>query len=198
MQSKLYIACRTFISPPSKTPYILTLFSTISAISSAVDMYHYSLPGGHHATNTVLAWLSALSLATTTGILVVCLSYPMIDVPPSPMVAPLGSKPSNLYSSPEDNVTLWNWMTFNYIDPILDRAGEGTLNEEDVWDLPPGFKHSNLFRKYLRVMEDKPQMSLVWFLLRSNSQDLLIDLALKTWTSVIGECCGSRFMLSFY
>jgi hypothetical protein len=110
----------------------------------------------------------------------------MMDVLPSPTVAHIGSRPSHLYSSPEDAVSLWDWMTFNYIGPILDRAGEGTLNEEDVWDLPPGFKHSNLFRKYLKVMEESPKMSLVWFLLRSNSQDLIIDLSLKLYTSVIG------------
>lgn len=81
-------------------------------------------------------------------------------------------------------------MTFDYIKPLLDRAGEGTLNEEDVWDLPPGFKHANLFGKYLRVTEkDKKEgkkTSLVWFLLSSNSQDLIIDISLKTWNAVIG------------
>lgn len=136
--------------------------------------------------SSLLAALSAISLVISLVILAVCLSYPMIDVLPSPTVAHIGSHPSHLYSSPEDAVNLWNWMTFDYINPILDRAGEGTLNEEDVWDLPPGFKHSNLFRKYLKVMEENPKMSLVWFLLRSNSQDLIIDISLKLYTSVIG------------
>lgn len=165
-------------------------------IASALDVYHYSLPGPihqTHTTNIVLAWLSGITLAISGGILAVCLSYPMTDVLPSPTIAPIGSKPSNLYSSPEDNVTLWNWLTFNYVDPILTRSGEGTLNEEDVWDLPPGFKHSNLFNKYLKVMDENPNMSLVWFLLRSNSQDLIIDLMLKTWTSVIGEVSDSTW-----
>lgn len=159
-------------------------------ISSAIDIYHFSLSGSNrhvHTTNTLLAWLSAITFSTSGAILALCLSYPMTDVPPSPNIAPLGSRPSHLYSSPEDNVTLWNWLTFNYVGPILSRSGEGTLNEEDVWDLPPGFKHSNLFNKYLKVMDENPKMSLVWFLLTSNAQDLIIDLLLKTWTSVIGK-----------
>ena len=148
--------------------------------------------------------------------------------------------PSNKFSSPEDRVTLWSWLTFSFVEPILDLAvqrshtristepgknstvsltvsqpstwtsrrsvdvttqslgaastlaaetlGEEvhlfpsmpnsppsrmdsptsendpppktieeepslgpkrTLNEEDVWSLPPTFLHRNLFRKYL-------------------------------------------------
>lgn len=97
-------------------------------------------------------------------------------------------------------------MTFNYITPLLDRAGEGTLNEEDVWDLPPGFKHGNLFRKFLRVesehdsevtSKDK-KMSLLWFLIWSNSQDLLIDLGIKTLLAFAGECSHNTPVLLPY
>ncbi|KAF8306061.1 hypothetical protein DL93DRAFT_2150580 [Clavulina sp. PMI_390] len=185
----LLMTCRVLVSLPTKTPYTLTLFATTSLISSAVNLYHETLSRSAptvHPSHPAFTWLSALSLAISIEILAVCLSYPMLDVAPSPRVAPLGSKPSSLYSSPEDNVSLRNWLTFDYIAPILSRSGEGTLNEEDVWDLPPGFKHSNLFRKYLKVMDENPNMSLVWFLLWSNSLDLIIDLSLKTWTSVIG------------
>ena len=93
--------------------------------------------------------------------------------------------PSCNLSSPEDSVTLWNWLTFNFLEPILKLAGQRTLNSEDVWDLPPTFKHENLFRKYLRVQEDHPP-SLLWFLLSSNSLDLIIDILLKLWIAVIG------------
>lgn len=180
------MACRTLLRPPSKTPYILSLVSVTMATSAGIEAYQNFVFGNGHRISSLLAALSALSLATSLVILTVCVSYPMTDVLPSPTVAPLGSRPSHLYSSPEDAVSLWNWMTFNYINPILDRAGEGTLNEEDVWDLPPGFKHSNLFRKYLKVMEKNPKMPLVWFLLQSNSQDLVIDFSLKLYTSVAG------------
>lgn len=180
------MACRTLLRPPTRTPYILLLFSVTTAITAVIEVYHNLLPGLGHQTNPFLVAFSAISLATSVVILMVCLSYPMMDILPSPTVAPLGSRPSCIYSSPEDAVSLWNWMTFNFISPILDRAGEGTLNEEDVWDLPPDFKHANLFGKYLKVVDENPRMSFVWFLLRSNSQDLIIDLSLKLYTSVIG------------
>lgn len=69
------------------------------------------------------------------------------------------------------------------------------MNEEDVWDLPPGFKHANLFRKFLKIeseynKEAKPKdkkMSLLWFLIWSNSQDLLIDLGIKTLLAFAGK-----------
>lgn len=174
---------------PTTTPYGLTLAATLTSVSTFIDCYHYAVPISQ-AHNTLLAFLAGLSLTLSLAILVLTLTYPMQDVLPSPTVAPLWSPPTRSHSSPEDSVTLWNWLTFDYITPLLDRAGTGTLNEEDVWDLPPGFKHANLFGKYLRVTEDEKKRgkktSLVWFLVASNSQDLIIDVALKMWVAVVG------------
>ena len=50
---------------------------------------------------------------------------------------------------PEDNVTLWTWMTFSFVEPIFGVANKRTLNETDVWSLSPYFTHKNLFLKYL-------------------------------------------------
>lgn len=50
---------------------------------------------------------------------------------------------------PEDNVNLWSWCTFSFVDPIFAVANEHTLNEPDVWALSPYFTHKNLFNKYL-------------------------------------------------
>lgn len=50
---------------------------------------------------------------------------------------------------PEDNVDLWTWSTFNFVEPILNMANQRTLNEADVWWLSPFFMHKNLFNKYL-------------------------------------------------
>ena len=44
-------------------------------------------------------------------------------------------------------------MSFSYIEPIFQSAGDHTLNEEDVWTLSPYFKHKNTFPKCLRYFE---------------------------------------------
>ncbi len=50
---------------------------------------------------------------------------------------------------PEDDVTLWSWSTFSFVEPLFSLANARTLNESDVWSLSPYFRHKNLFNKYL-------------------------------------------------
>jgi hypothetical protein len=180
---------RTLVYRPTKSPYWLILFTMISAVSTLLDLYHEVIPASS-SHNVVAASISSLRFIDCLALLTICLSYPMQDIRPGPKVAPADPKttvrPSRAFTSPEDGVTLWNWLTFDYLEPLFRLSGQGTLNDEDVWDLPPGFKHANLFGKYLRVDAAHPQQSLVWFLVTSNSLDLIIDVALKTWISVVG------------
>lgn len=57
--------------------------------------------------------------------------------------------PSVAFSCPEDDVTLWSWFTFSFVEPILDLAKTRTLNDTDVWTLSPFFRHKILFNKCL-------------------------------------------------
>ena len=50
---------------------------------------------------------------------------------------------------PEDNVSLWEWSTFSFVERIFPVAVSRRLEIEDVWALSPYFKHKNLFNKYL-------------------------------------------------
>lgn len=54
---------------------------------------------------------------------------------------------------PEDQVTLWQWCTFSFVEPIFGVAMRRRLELEDVWSLSPFFKHKNLFHKYLEYRE---------------------------------------------
>ena len=56
-------------------------------------------------------------------------------------------------TNPEDAASLWQWMSFSYVEPIFKSAGAHTLEEEDVWTLSPFFKHKNIFHKYLQYFE---------------------------------------------
>lgn len=50
---------------------------------------------------------------------------------------------------PEDATTLWGWMTFGFVEPLIQLAGKRTLTEADVWQLSPFFQHRNIFQKFL-------------------------------------------------
>lgn len=57
--------------------------------------------------------------------------------------------PSDALTCPEDDVTLWEWCTFSFVEPILNLATIHTLNGKDIWTLSPFFRHKNLFKKCL-------------------------------------------------
>jgi len=56
-------------------------------------------------------------------------------------------------TNPEDAASLWQWMSFSYVEPIFKSAGDHTLDEVDVWTLSPFFKHKNIFHKCLQYLE---------------------------------------------
>ncbi|KAJ7459165.1 P-loop containing nucleoside triphosphate hydrolase protein [Mycena galericulata] len=94
--------------------------------------------------------------------------------------------PSVALSCPEDNVNMWEWATFSFVEPIFDLANKGTLNDSDVWSLSPYFKHKNLFNKCLEYRARHPTHSLIRFLLVSNSLDLILDIVLELWGAFVG------------
>ncbi|KAF8583414.1 pleiotropic drug resistance ABC transporter [Ramaria rubella] len=137
----------------------------------------------------VLRLLLTLSLTWIAG------SLPLRNVLPCSYVATEVDIPSNKLSSPEDRASLWTWLTFSFVNPILELAHQQdelnpwvkrTLNEEDVWSLPPTFLHRNLFRKYLAHRKSHPNQSLIGFLLQSNSLDLIIDVSVELWRAFVG------------
>jgi len=91
-------------------------------------------------------------------------------------------------------------------DEDVPRPGEKKmLNGEDVWSLPPTFLHRNLFMKYLTDQKQSviflhyflsilihnrphrhPNQTLLWFLIKSNSLDLIIDVTMELWKASVG------------
>ena len=115
--------------------------------------------------------------------------------------------PSATLSCPEDDVNLWSWCTFSFLQPILDLAMKKTLDDTDVWGLSPFFRHKNIFNKCLEyratyvcfcsifqplfftttMATRYPSHSLLRFLLVSNSLDLILDILLNLWIAILGK-----------
>jgi hypothetical protein len=60
------------------------------------------------------------------------------------------------------------------------------LNEDDIWNLSPFFKHKNIFTKFLAYRSRYPGHSLLRFLIVSNSLDLILDVVLEMWGAIVG------------
>ncbi|KAG7443764.1 multidrug resistance-associated ABC transporter [Guyanagaster necrorhizus] len=82
--------------------------------------------------------------------------------------------------SPEDYTTLFGWLTFSWVYPLVNNGRYNTLNDADVWNLSPSFQSRPLFIKFSSVTRS----SLLRKIWASNSLDIILD-AFFTILSVI-------------
>ncbi|KAH9081540.1 hypothetical protein EDB83DRAFT_2214476 [Lactarius deliciosus] len=91
--------------------------------------------------------------------------------------------------SPEDYTTLWGWVTFSWIWPLIRRGTNVTLNEEDVWALSPTIQSRSVFLKF----SNTKRATLLRRLWAANSLDLTLDIIL-TFISVSFNYMGPFFL----
>ncbi|KEF52450.1 ATPase [Exophiala aquamarina CBS 119918] len=84
--------------------------------------------------------------------------------------------PTNDLRSPEDNMTLFQWMTVSWMAPLIKIGNARQINEEDVWLLGYEFQH-----RYLHDAFRELRGSVVQRLLIAN----WIDLALLTLLAIL-------------
>ncbi|KAJ7108203.1 hypothetical protein C8R44DRAFT_884968 [Mycena epipterygia] len=71
--------------------------------------------------------------------------------------------------SPEDYTSLWGWVSFRWVHPLLQRGRNTTLNEKDVWDMSPNIRSRPIFIKFSTL----PQKTLLTKLWAENSFDII-------------------------
>ncbi|KAF7342065.1 ATP-dependent bile acid permease [Mycena venus] len=89
----------------------------------------------------------------------------------------------------EDYTSLFGWMTFSWVYPLIRRGTKNPLNEKDVWDLSPIMKTRPIFLKFIQLKRP----SLLQSILLANSSDLLLDGILSVLSSVLNYS-GPFFM----
>ncbi|KAF8078960.1 ATP-binding cassette transporter [Lyophyllum atratum] len=166
------VAIFTWISirPPSTVPYVLFAFACTHFLFFLVefgfDLMEKNLRGSELALDLIGMIIPGIFVWVAGAL-------------------PLQAVPSIAFSCPEDDVTLWSWCTFSFIQPIFDLAMTRTLNDTDIWILSPYFQHKNIFNKCLEYRALHPTHSLLRFLLVSNSLDLILDIVLELWSAVV-------------
>ncbi|KAF9453004.1 P-loop containing nucleoside triphosphate hydrolase protein [Macrolepiota fuliginosa MF-IS2] len=179
----LYISFRVGIKPFQTPPYLFAIFAFLYALQLAINIGFALFAVEVQWMN--VAWLT-LNLIPTGTFLYVAGTYPLKTSLPCGNVAKSHDIPSNALSCPEDDVTLWSWSAFKFVEPLLRLATEKTLGEADIWTLSPYFRHRNLFNKRLEYQARYPTHSLLRFLITSNSLDLFLDLVLELWSAFVG------------
>ncbi|KAK7063980.1 P-loop containing nucleoside triphosphate hydrolase protein [Favolaschia claudopus] len=189
-----YTSLRIASNPPITPPYLSIAFASIQCVLPLIYLTLEVYEGGSLDSSLV----SAARIVAPAVFLWIAGTLPVQNVVPATNVAGPKDVPSMTLTMPEDKVSLWEWSTFVFVEPIFGVANKGTLNEEDVWTLSPYFKHKNLFNKLLEYRAKYPTRSLIRFLLVSNSLDLIIDLLLELWGIVQLVFLQLRRLISYH
>ncbi|KAF9442983.1 hypothetical protein P691DRAFT_713861, partial [Macrolepiota fuliginosa MF-IS2] len=92
--------------------------------------------------------------------------------------------------SQEDYATLWSWITFWWVYPIVRKGRAITLNEDDVWNLSPTQQSRPMFAKFSQTKRP----TLLRRLWATNSLDFTLDFCL-TLISVGFKYAGPFFLM---
>jgi ABC-type multidrug transport system fused ATPase/permease subunit len=112
----------------------------------------------------VLGLLAALS---AIGIM---LSMPLRNPNlPKHQISPVFKLPTSKLRSPEDNLTLLQFMTVSWMAPLISVGATRPMNDEDVWSLSYEFRHRLLHDRFRELPG-----SVLRRLLQANAIDLLL------------------------
>lgn len=136
-----------------------------------------------HVEQVLSTVASLLALSAISVILCMPFRDPGI---PSDQISPADGQPTHELRSPEDNLTLWQFMSVSWMGPLITLGSTRQLNEEDVWSLGFQFQHKALHEKFREL-----RGSVVMRLLAANGIDLVILSA-----SAITTCLCRMMMMS--
>lgn len=89
--------------------------------------------------------------------------------------------PTSKLRSPEDGLTLWQWMSVTWMAPIVKAGYQRQLHDEDIWKLPLEFQHGRLHCLFRDV-----KGSVLARILKANAPDLIIT----TFLSILESICS--------
>lgn len=128
--------------------------------------------------------LAILQLVLGLAALVVIVLMPMRDPElPRDQISPAFTPPTNSMRSPEDNITLWRFLTVSWMSPLISVGKTRQLNDEDVWELGYEFQHTHLHDRFREL-----HGTVIRRLLKANGIDLVILTVLGIIDLVASMC----------
>ncbi|KAJ7590252.1 multidrug resistance-associated ABC transporter [Mycena floridula] len=177
------------VARPTTSTAPLDLFSVYciqlatSLINDGVLLYEHLL----FATPTPsILFLSAISvnLVIIAILLIIVLNMPLTVPSRSVKQEDIGHN-----VSPEDYTTLWQWIIFSWIYPLIEKGRDKTLGDKDIWPLSITMQSHIIFVKFISIYHS----SLLHWIWRANSLDIIVDFILKL-TSVMLAFCVPYFL----
>ena len=103
---------------------------------------------------------------------------------PNSGISPTFDSPTHQLRSPEDNLTLWQFMTVSWMSPLISLGSARQLNDEDVWSLSLEFQHRFLHDKFREL-----KGSVARRLVAANGLDLILISILSIIESIASRAC---------
>lgn len=79
------------------------------------------------------------------------------------------AEPTSTLRSPEDNITLWQWMSVSWMAGLISIGAKRQLHDTDVWLLPYEFQHARLHTLFRELTG-----TVLVRLLKANGLDLVV------------------------
>ncbi|KAM0747040.1 P-loop containing nucleoside triphosphate hydrolase protein [Meredithblackwellia eburnea MCA 4105] len=173
----LHVTLYTLLHPPSIAPLSIITFLIAHVIFALLFLIHISLhphPSSGLLISLILAiHVTLLSLASTSVLLL-----PLHSAPPPPdpseIVMESSIEARVTAPSPEPYVSLFAWISFSWVSPLIKAGSEKKLGYEDVWKLQSTMASENV-RESARALPYKRLVPRVFF---NNSLDLILSLSL--------------------
>ncbi|KAI0143596.1 ABC transporter [Xylariaceae sp. FL1272] len=154
----------TVLGLPRKTPKTLLTIYVATFACGLVEMgtTYYEA----HRVHILHIISQTLALVAIFVILAMPLRDPALD---KADIAGSDKTPTATLRSPEDNLTLFQFMTVSWLSPLVSYGYNNQLNDKDVWLLPFEFQH-----KRLHLLFRDLKGSIITRLLLANGLDLFI------------------------
>ncbi|KAF9258418.1 hypothetical protein L218DRAFT_964491 [Marasmius fiardii PR-910] len=187
----VYTVFRRIYRPTRAAPLDLFAVYVALSVSGVLEfgglLYGSSIPTDHLRAPTTLEVVGyTLNLV---GIMV-CLGC-VLRMPLSVPIAGVKKEEIGKSISPEDYITLWGWISFSWIYPIVALGNSTTLEESDVWNLSPMLHSRVLFQKFVALtgmgaavddtkgadtlVQSKKGLSFFKRVLKANAMDIMLD-----------------------
>jgi len=151
--------CRPVTAPLA----LLALYTSIFITQAVVFV---DSPSGLHAKDLPSMLALVAALVAIGVILAMPLRHPHL---PKDQISPAFESPTYELRSPEDDLTVWQFMTVSWMAPLMSTGNKRQLNDEDVWQLGYEFQHRMLHDTFRELTG-----SVLARLFRANGLDLLI------------------------
>jgi hypothetical protein len=152
------------ITRPATAPRALLLLYTSILISHSIIVVDGIPKLSLETVPFVLVPLAAL------GAIIIILNMPLRHPSmPSEKISPTFGPPTATLRSPEDNLTVWQYMSVSWMAPLIKVGNEKQLNDEDVWSLGYEFQHRLLHDSFREL-----KGTVLSRLIEANALDLII------------------------